>query len=133
MSGNSEVAGALRAYFRVDRGKGLPAGTESYEAFLTEAGDDPAYPDLEEDDAAAMCYTSGTTGRPRVSSIHTGPLRSIRSRSSMPDHFTSSPITLFFLLSPCTRQCLGFALSAVMNGSKLVLPVETSSALPCLT
>jgi fatty-acyl-CoA synthase len=51
--------------FVVDRGGDLPEGTESYEAFLKAAGDDPQYPNLEEDDAAAMCYTSGTTGRPK--------------------------------------------------------------------
>ena len=33
--------------------------------FLAKTGDDPHYPNLEEDDAAAMCYTSGTTGRPK--------------------------------------------------------------------
>src|ERR1039458_5351427 len=51
--------------FVVNRGGELPDGTESYEAFLQEAGDDPQYPNLEEVDAAAMCYTSGTTGRPK--------------------------------------------------------------------
>ncbi|CAM3608463.1 long-chain fatty acid--CoA ligase [Hydrogenibacillus schlegelii] len=44
----------------------LPEGLRPYEALL--AGADPARfvePELDERDAAAMCYTSGTTGRPK--------------------------------------------------------------------
>ena len=43
-----------------------PEGLESYED-LVSGGDESAfeYPELDEDDAAAMCYTSGTTGRPK--------------------------------------------------------------------
>ncbi len=43
-----------------------PQDLESYED-LVAGGDDSAfeYPELDEDDAAAMCYTSGTTGRPK--------------------------------------------------------------------
>jgi fatty-acyl-CoA synthase len=109
--------------FVVDRGKGLPAGTESFEAFLAEAGDDPQYPDLEEDDAAAMCYTSGTTGRPK------GVLYSHRSialhslASSMPDHFNiSRHHTVLPVVSMYHVNAWGLPYSAVMNGSKLVLP-----------
>jgi fatty-acyl-CoA synthase len=43
-----------------------PEGLESYENLLE--GADEAhfeYPDLDEKDAAALCYTSGTTGRPK--------------------------------------------------------------------
>jgi fatty-acyl-CoA synthase len=43
-----------------------PEGLESYEEFLSSADEDRfEYPDFDEDDAAAMCYTSGTTGRPK--------------------------------------------------------------------
>jgi fatty-acyl-CoA synthase len=41
-------------------------GLESYEDLLSGADEDRfEYPDFDEDDAAAMCYTSGTTGRPK--------------------------------------------------------------------
>ena len=43
-----------------------PEGLESYEDFL-EGADEARfeYPDFDENDAAALCYTSGTTGRPK--------------------------------------------------------------------
>jgi fatty-acyl-CoA synthase len=43
-----------------------PEGLESYEELLSGGDEDRfEYPDFDEDDAAAMCYTSGTTGRPK--------------------------------------------------------------------
>jgi fatty-acyl-CoA synthase len=43
-----------------------PEGLESYEDLLEGADEtDFEYPTLDEDDAAALCYTSGTTGRPK--------------------------------------------------------------------
>ncbi len=47
-------------------GKPTPPGTLNYEELL--AAEDPArfeYPELDERQAAAMCYTSGTTGKPK--------------------------------------------------------------------
>jgi fatty-acyl-CoA synthase len=47
-------------------GGGVPAGMLDYETLL--AGADEGrfrYPDLDEDEAAALCYTSGTTGQPK--------------------------------------------------------------------
>src|ERR1700735_5177693 len=43
----------------------LPAGCEKYEDLLATATGEFAYPALDENDAAAMCFTSGTTGRPK--------------------------------------------------------------------
>lgn len=40
-----------------------PAGCLGYEEMLAVASEEFAYPELDENDAAAMCYTSGTTGR----------------------------------------------------------------------
>src|SRR5215218_5143365 len=43
-----------------------PEGLGSYEELLSGADEDRfEYPDFDENDAAAMCYTSGTTGRPK--------------------------------------------------------------------
>jgi fatty-acyl-CoA synthase len=46
-------------------GKPIPGSYASYEEFLGEATGDFAYPDLDEEEAAGLCYTSGTTGRPK--------------------------------------------------------------------
>src|SRR6266850_99187 len=43
----------------------IPAGAHEYEALLAAAAPLPAWPPLDERDAAAMCYTSGTTGNPK--------------------------------------------------------------------
>jgi len=45
-------------------GKPIPSPYESYEELLQSGEGEFAYPQLDENDAAAMCYTSGTTGRP---------------------------------------------------------------------
>lgn len=42
-----------------------PAGYIDYEQFIGSGRDDFAYPRLDESAAAAMCYTSGTTGNPK--------------------------------------------------------------------
>jgi acyl-CoA synthetase (AMP-forming)/AMP-acid ligase II len=46
-------------------GAATPPGFESYEDLLAGASDNFQYPAIEEHEAAAMCYTSGTTGRPK--------------------------------------------------------------------
>ena len=50
----------------IEHGAVAPAGTVGYEALLAGADANAfAYPQLDEREAAAMCYTSGTTGRPK--------------------------------------------------------------------
>lgn len=46
-------------------GERVPAGYEDYEEFLKSGADDYRFPQLQEDEAAVMCYTSGTTGAPK--------------------------------------------------------------------
>src|ERR1051326_479275 len=51
-----------------DRGKppaALPGPTHDYEALLANATDDEAFPTFDENTAASLCYTSGTTGEPK--------------------------------------------------------------------
>ena len=46
-------------------GDRVPEGWDSYEDFLGTATGNFQYPDLDETEAACMCYTSGTTGVPK--------------------------------------------------------------------
>lgn len=43
----------------------LPAGIEEYEAFLSSGEGRFVPPEIDENDPCGMCYTSGTTGRPK--------------------------------------------------------------------
>ncbi len=109
--------------FVVDSGADpLPAGTESYESFLASTTVGPTYPDLAENDAAAMCYTSGTTGVPK------GVIYSHRSIAlhalaiSLPDQISfSRDDTVLPISSMFHVNAWGFPFAAVMNGCKLVL------------
>jgi fatty-acyl-CoA synthase len=63
---------APRQYVVMGEGEALEAalaklpGSLSYEQLLEEAGEGPFdYPELDERQAAALCYTSGTTGNPK--------------------------------------------------------------------
>src|SRR5918999_1165585 len=50
----------------VTEGGDVPAGMVSYEDLIGDSDEaDFEYPDFDENQAAAMCYTSGTTGRPK--------------------------------------------------------------------
>jgi fatty-acyl-CoA synthase len=110
--------------FVVDHGSGrLPAGSEPYEDFLTEAREEPKGHPLAEDDAAALCYTSGTTGCPKgVLYSH----RAIALHSlaiSLPDQLNFSRNDTVLPIVPMFHvNSWGFPYAAAMNGSKQVLP-----------
>jgi len=60
----------IRPHVKVERmlvsGTGpVPDWAESYEAFIDGKGEDYVYPEIDENAACGMCYTSGTTGRPK--------------------------------------------------------------------
>lgn len=103
--------------------RALPEGAESFEAFLDSAPGEPDSPELAEDDAAAMCYTSGTTGVPkgvvyshRSIALHTLSI-------SLPDQMSiSNSDTVLPIASMFHVNAWGLPYAAVMNGSKLVLP-----------
>jgi fatty-acyl-CoA synthase len=104
-------------------GTPLPAAHENYETLLRENQRAPVYPELDENDAAAMCYTSGTTGKPKgVAYSH----RAIALHSysiSLPDNFSLSRFDCILpAMSMFHANAWGLPHAAVMNGSKLVLP-----------
>ncbi|HUK34796.1 MAG TPA: long-chain fatty acid--CoA ligase, partial [Vicinamibacterales bacterium] len=95
----------------------------SYESLLSEC--EPLYdePELDERTAAAMCYTTGTTGRPK------GVLYSHRSlvlhtfAVSMPSAMGLAETDVVLPVVPMFHaNAWGLPYAAVMNGAKLVMP-----------
>lgn len=54
-----------RVFVMSMNGRPAPEGLESYEDLLASAPEDYTFPVLGENEACGMCYTSGTTGRPK--------------------------------------------------------------------
>jgi fatty-acyl-CoA synthase len=104
-------------------GEPLPAGAESYEGFLASATGEFRYPALDENEAAAMCYTSGTTGQPkgvlyshRALVLHTLAI-------SLADAFGTRQRDVLLPVVPMYHaNAWGLPYAAAMVGSKIVLP-----------
>ncbi|MEP7133934.1 MAG: long-chain fatty acid--CoA ligase [Chloroflexota bacterium] len=109
-------------------GDKVPEGTtlspvHAYEDLLSSSSPEYPWPHLQENDAAAMCYTSGTTGNPKgVVYSH----RSIYLHSlglSMTDSFGLSERDVFMPVVPMFHVLAwGTPFATVMLGTKLVFP-----------
>jgi fatty-acyl-CoA synthase len=102
----------------------LPRGAHDYEELL--ASVDPAdfdYPELDENRAAAMCYTSGTTGRPKgvVYSHRAIALHSLGTTMAdtqgVSEHDVVLPVVPMF-----HANAWGLPFTATLVGSKQVFP-----------
>ncbi len=101
-----------------------PEGLESYEELLSGADEERfEYPDFDENDAAAMCYTSGTTGRPK------GALYSHRAiclhsmASAMTDMLGISERDVVMPVVPMFHvNAWGLPFTSTLVGAKQVLP-----------
>ncbi len=94
-----------------------------YERLIAGEDADFAWPEFDERTAAALCYTSGTTGNPK------GALYSHRSTVlhalgiSLPDAISISARDVVCPVVPLFHACgWGIPYAAPMNGAKLVLP-----------
>jgi fatty-acyl-CoA synthase len=104
-------------------GKAVPAGYEDYEALLRSARGEFSYPDIDENDPCGMCYTSGTTGRPK------GVVYSHRSNvlhafcAAMADSIALKAIDCVLPVVPMFHaNAWAVPYVAVMAGSKIVFP-----------
>ena len=104
-------------------GGATPEGLENYEDFLAGGRADYVFPELEENEACAMCYTSGTTGQPkgvayshRAMVLHTF-CAGLADTVGLTQRDVLMPVVPMF-----HANAWGLAHAAVMMGSKLVLP-----------
>ena len=114
-------AGALAAHAGKLAGAG--AAVHSYEDLLATAGETFEWPDLDERSAAAMCYTSGTTGMPKgvVYSHRSAYLHSMGvcmgNSLGMSERDRVLPVVPMF-----HANAWGLPYAAVMSGADLIMP-----------
>ena len=108
----------------VTEGGDVPDGMVSYEDLIGDSDEaDFEYPDFDENQAAAMCYTSGTTGRPK------GALYSHRSTVlhsmmvAMGNTFALSEADCVLPVVPMFHvNAWGLPFASVLVGAKLMMP-----------
>jgi fatty-acyl-CoA synthase len=101
----------------------LPAGFLSYEQLLAEADDQFEYPQLDENDGAAMCFTSGTTGFSKgvIYSHRALVLHSFA--ETMVDCFAIGHHDTVLPVAPMFHaNAWGLPYTCVMAGARLILP-----------
>jgi fatty-acyl-CoA synthase len=104
-------------------GGATPAGCDSYEDFIGQASEDFTYPKLDENEAAAMCYTSGTTGRSKgVLYSHRALLLHSLNCCGVDSFGISMRDTILPATSLFHANGWGIPYTAAMAGAKLVLP-----------
>jgi fatty-acyl-CoA synthase len=101
----------------------VPAGYESFESLVASAKGSFEYPALDENDPLGMCYTSGTTGRPKgvVYSHRSTVLHSFA--TTMADGLgIGMRDTILPVVPQFHVNAWGIPFAATMVGAKLVMP-----------
>ncbi len=121
---------SFRAQVKLERiivvpfsGQPVPVGFEDYEAWLGQARGEFVYPALDENEVAAMCFTSGTTGKPKgvVYSHRALVLHSFA--QALPDTFGLAHRDVLLPVAPMFHaNAWGLPYTAAMVGVKLVFP-----------
>ena len=104
-------------------GQPVAAGWDSYEEFIAADATAYAYPEQDENEAMGMCYTSGTTGRPKgvVYSHRSMVLHAIT--NCLPDCLALSAHDSVLAVTPMFHaNSWAMPFSATMVGAKQVLP-----------
>jgi fatty-acyl-CoA synthase len=104
-------------------GKPVPSGYIDYEEFLETASGDWDYPQADENDPIAMCYTSGTTGQPKgvVYSHRSQVLHTLT--QCLPDVVGMSGHDVLLPVVPMFHaNAWGVPYAAAMLGTKMVFP-----------
>jgi fatty-acyl-CoA synthase len=104
-------------------GEPIAEGYQDYEAFLRSASGEFEYPVMDENEPCAMCYTSGTTGRPKgvVYSHRSQILHSLV--QAIPDAIGISGSDVILPVVPMFHaNAWGIPYTAAMLGVKMVFP-----------
>jgi fatty-acyl-CoA synthase len=95
----------------------------AYESWIAEVDGDFAWKSFDENTAAGMCYTSGTTGHPKgvLYSHRSNVLHSMIATSGDAMGISSRDVVMP-VVPMFHANCWGIALTAPMNGASLIMP-----------
>ena len=104
-------------------GEATPPGCLGYEDLLSRASEDFIYPQLDENEAAVMCYTSGTTGKPKgIVYSHRAVTLHSANCCGVDSFAISFRDTVLPMASMFHANGWGIPFTSAMAGSKVVLP-----------
>jgi fatty-acyl-CoA synthase len=103
----------------------LPPGMtlHCYEDLMAQADDSFDWPDFDENTASALCYTSGTTGRPKgVLYSHRSAVLHAMAANAADNYAFRAMDRIFVATSMFHATAWGWPYAAAMSGSALVMP-----------
>jgi fatty-acyl-CoA synthase len=107
----------------------VPEGMYAYEALIADSPELEATADADEWDAACMCHTSGTTGRPKAVVYSHRALVLHSMATAMPDGFGLGAADVVLAAVPMFHaNAWGLPFTAALTGAGLVLPGEHPDA-----